>query len=219
MGTPAGVAFHNPLNMRPIQPPFEGTVGSGTVGAAGEFTKFQSNVFGFRAAARNLIAYFDRLGVKTIRGIITRWAPPSDNNNTEAYITTVCNKTGYRDTEELALKSYEVAYNILHAMTEVEQGAPFATYFKQWELDDGLRRAGVADVPATPLRKRVTAIGGAVATVSTAAPQIQAAVAQYAPDFAQSPSMTMRTLWHVAAFVGGALAVYGSIQLARKQGV
>lgn len=216
MATPIGVTNNNPLNLRPTQPPFEGTLRTVHT-SAGDFTVFQSAAFGFRAACRNLISYYDRLGIKTVRGVIERWAPSAEND-TAAYVAAVCNRTGFQADQPLELKSYEVAYNLLHAMTIQEQGS-FDAYFKQWQLDEGLRRAGIADVPPTPLHKRITAIGGTVAAAATAAPQIQSAVAQYAPDVASSPSVTLKALWHVAAFIGGALAIYGSIQLARKQGV
>jgi len=217
MTIPIGVTLHNPLNLRPSQPPWEGQTGEQNVGSAGVFCTFKDNTFGFRAAVRNLIAYADRAGINTVRGVIERWAPSSEND-TKAYVVAVCNRTGFEADKPINLHGYEDCYNLLHAMTVQEQGS-FDAYFKQWELDEGLRRAGIADVPPTPLHKRVTAIGGAVAAASTVAPQIQSTVAQYAPDLANSPSTTLRTLWHVAAFVGGALAIYGSIQLSRKQGV
>lgn len=218
--TPLGVKNHNPLNLRPVQPPFEGTVGV-VAGPGGDFTVFKDNVFGFRAACRNLIAYYDRENIRTVAQVIARWAPSSEND-TRAYITAVCNRTGYRSDQVLELKTYEVAYNLLHAMTVQEQGS-FDAYFKGWELTEGLRRAGIADVPATPLHKRITAIGGAVAAGSgvaaAVAPTIQSAVSSM-----QSVATPEHIAWFgwplaILTILGGALSIYGSFALARKQGV
>jgi hypothetical protein len=52
------------------------------------FVQFQTPEWGVRAIARILLSY-EKDGITTIRGIINRWAPPSDNNPTDAYIKNV----------------------------------------------------------------------------------------------------------------------------------
>jgi hypothetical protein len=49
------------------------------------FVVFKAPVFGIRALAKTLLAYQNQHGCKTIRQIINRWAPPSENK-TEAYV-------------------------------------------------------------------------------------------------------------------------------------
>jgi hypothetical protein len=46
---------------------------------------FISPEWGLRAIIKILDSY-QREGVKTIRGAISRWSPPSDDNPTEAYV-------------------------------------------------------------------------------------------------------------------------------------
>lgn len=161
---PLGVRNNNPLNIRPGNP-FEGLADPPTNGG---FSVFIHNKWGFRAAAKILITYFDKYGLNTVRGIVSRWAPEADNNNVDAYVHSVCLTTGWDADEVIQPKSYNDAWKLLRAMTIVEQG-DFEQYFKKWELDDGLRRAGIVDVPATPLRKNVSAVATGVTTVVVAA--------------------------------------------------
>ena len=61
--------------------------------AEGEFCVFVSSAMGFRAMCQTLHTYHYAHGINTLREAITRWAPPSENN-TEAYIKSVCDYTG-----------------------------------------------------------------------------------------------------------------------------
>ena len=45
--------------------------------------------YGYRAIFKILFNYYRNYKLDTIRKMITRWAPPEDNNHTEAYIKTV----------------------------------------------------------------------------------------------------------------------------------
>jgi hypothetical protein len=44
-----------------------------------------------------LIAYQDKHGLRTIRQIVSRWAPPTENN-TNAYVRAVAADTGWMPT-------------------------------------------------------------------------------------------------------------------------
>lgn len=57
-----------------------------------DFLTFDTMEWGVRAAARVLLTYWYR-GRRSIRRIITEWAPPSENN-TEAYVTAVAECIG-----------------------------------------------------------------------------------------------------------------------------
>lgn len=161
---PLGVEQHNPLCIRAI--PIYPWEGLADPPASNGFCNFISNVFGFRAGAIDLITWFDKLQLDTVSKIINRQAPSSENN-TSAYIQRVCSITGFGPDEVIKPKTYQHAYKLLYAMTTVEQGS-FELYFKKWELDDGLRRAGIEDVPQTPLHKNISAVGGTLASVGTA---------------------------------------------------
>lgn len=51
-----------------------------------EFCQFNLMIWGVRALIVTLRTYVVKYKLHTIRDIITRWAPPSDGNDTERYI-------------------------------------------------------------------------------------------------------------------------------------
>lgn len=51
-----------------------------------EFCQFTTMTWGVRALLVTLRTYVVKYHLHTVREIITRWAPPSDGNNTEKYI-------------------------------------------------------------------------------------------------------------------------------------
>lgn len=51
-----------------------------------EFCQFDTMTWGVRALLVTLRTYVVKHHLHTVREIITRWAPPSDGNNTEKYI-------------------------------------------------------------------------------------------------------------------------------------
>lgn len=171
---PFGVANNNPLNIRPSDP-WEGITGEYHSPRSGNFLVFKSAPFGFRAAAVILQTYYDKYKLDTITKIISRWAPPQDSNDTVGYIKAVCAATGFGPDEPINPKSYSDAWKLLRAMTIQEVGS-FDKYFKKWQLDDGLRRAGVADAPKAPLAQNVTAVGGIATAAAGAASGIQPVV-------------------------------------------
>jgi hypothetical protein len=56
---------------------------------APRFARFDTVENGIRACAKLLQTYQRKHGLFTIRGMINRWAPPSDNNDTSAYVRNV----------------------------------------------------------------------------------------------------------------------------------
>lgn len=53
------------------------------------FVTFKTPEFGIRALAKILLHYFRKDGLNTVQAIITKWAPPVENDDT-AYINHVC---------------------------------------------------------------------------------------------------------------------------------
>jgi len=82
------IAANNPGNIR-YNPAYKGCVGDSK-----GFCKFSTMGFGYRALLVTLTTYYTKYGLSTIRGIITRYAPPTENN-TESYINLVSRKTGF----------------------------------------------------------------------------------------------------------------------------
>lgn len=198
---PFGVSNNNPLNIRPGDP-WEGVTGTYHSPRSGDFLIFKSVQFGFRSGAVILQTYYDKYKLDTLRKIISRWAPSAEND-TAAYIAAVAKNTGFDPDEAINPKSYSDAWKLLRAMTMVEVGS-FDKYFKKWQLDEGLKRAGIADVPPTPLASNVTAIGGAATAVAGAASGLQPAIDAINEN--KSILLVLGTFFHAHPFTGLAIA-------------
>ena len=104
------------------------------------FCQFESLEWGWRAAFYLLTrTYYHTHRLYTIRGIISRWAPPQDHNNTEAYIKNVSRLTGIGPDEPLGIPSQQPARWMMlgMAMAIQECGTDSLDYFamlKGWEL-------------------------------------------------------------------------------------
>lgn len=114
---PRGIRNNNPLNIR-IGCSWQGEVDSPT---DSEFEQFISMKWGLRAGFVLLRRYINRYGLRTIRDIISRWAPASENN-TDAYISKVCSLVGRTEMEELAFEDSTTMCNLVSAMAKVETG-------------------------------------------------------------------------------------------------
>lgn len=87
---PRGLRNCNPGNIRLSDDKWQGLREEQT---DGDFFQFQSMAWGYRALIRTLQNYRRKHNCWTIRDFITRWAP-SCENNTLAYIKSVCNYLG-----------------------------------------------------------------------------------------------------------------------------
>lgn len=98
-----------------------------------EFCQFVSMSWGIRALLITLRTYVKKHHLHTVREIITRWAPPSDRNNTEKYIEFV--EKAIRDIDTpiiLTLQAMDfkpefqhsecILYLIARAMCKIESG-------------------------------------------------------------------------------------------------
>lgn len=112
---PRGVRNHNPGNIVK-----SGRRWDGQAGNDGRFVRFKSAEHGIQAVGELLLRYQGD-GRNTITKIITRWAPPKENN-TRAYIAFVCKRTGYKANQKLNLKNSEVLFRVSRAIIEHENG-------------------------------------------------------------------------------------------------
>ena len=92
---PRGIRNNNPGNIRAF-----GIAWQGQTGSDGEYAIFSAPVWGIRAMALNLKTYFSRYNLNTIRTIINRWAPPTENL-TDKYASSVSQRTGLGLDEKL----------------------------------------------------------------------------------------------------------------------
>jgi len=84
-----------------------------------QFVQFRSMEWGLRAAFCLLRTYQKKYNATCIQDIISRWAPPSENN-TDAYIKHVCLLTGYGGQERLTEKEWP---RLVRAMAVIESTA------------------------------------------------------------------------------------------------
>ena len=134
-----GLANCNPGNIRRSSCRYRGEVRPSRDPA---FKQFESLEWGYRAIFVTLRTYSRKYGLKNLRGMITRWAPPSENS-TEAYIRAVADRTGLRPDAVIDIDSKEQMIPLVAAMSEVENGtqADFRTIEHGWELYTGEERA------------------------------------------------------------------------------
>ena len=114
--TPRGLRNNNPLNIRHNADVFQGEV----KGTDKSFKTFVSMPYGYRAAFVTLATYLSR-GWNTVEKIISRWAPPNENN-TEGYIKNVEKWSGVPKDKVLTAASGADYIMIVAAMSFVENG-------------------------------------------------------------------------------------------------
>ena len=85
------------------------------------FKQFESLAWGYRAIFVLLHTYRVRHRIATLRGMIARWAPPSEND-TDAYLRTVVRRSGVDPDAEIDTRDGPTMTRIAAAMARVENG-------------------------------------------------------------------------------------------------
>ena len=130
---------NNPLNIRDTGIPWQGATGGN-----GGFEVFATPEHGYRAAVKNLYTSQSKHGRDTLAKIITRWAPPEDENDTAAYIARVAADTGVDPNAVVDLKSDPaLTKSLLASMTAVE-GAGVGK-FTDAQMESGIALANGKD--------------------------------------------------------------------------
>ena len=131
MSKPRGIRNNNPGNIRKSDIKWKGEV----IGTDSAFETFVSMPYGYRALIKLLQNYQKNHRLKTIRQLINRWAPPSENK-TDAYVSTVSKRTGIDPDVSIDMKDRETALRIASAVSYVENGivADMAEVAKGWDL-------------------------------------------------------------------------------------
>ncbi len=95
-------------------------------GSDGRFAIFDTPDAG-RAAQGRLLASYGERGYDTPAKIINRWAPPSDNNPTDAYVQFVAQKLGVDPDTRLDLQNPQVQQAVAAAIEQFEGGGQSAS--------------------------------------------------------------------------------------------
>ena len=135
MTTPRGIRNNNPGNLRH---------GDNWRGLAVEqtddaFCQFVLPEYGIRALAKTLTTYQQKYGLNSIGDIIKRWAP-SNENDTTAYIASVCHQTRRSANAPIDLSEYKAMRALLVAIITHENGEQ---PYSDKQIDDGLLLADI----------------------------------------------------------------------------
>jgi len=88
----------------------------------GRFIRFETPEDGLRAMARVLRNYQRKYNLFTLNKIISRWAPPSEND-TQRYVSTVSKIANIDPNQKIDLNNDELLADLMEAMIKVENGS------------------------------------------------------------------------------------------------
>ncbi|SAT62009.1 bacteriophage protein [Klebsiella pneumoniae] len=111
-----GERNNNPGNLN-----FVGQAGASLERPGGRFARFETAFDGLRAISRQLMLYAGR-GINTVEKIISTWAPPSDGNNTPAYIQAVSRQLGVNPQVALNMSDPQVMSALMASIVHHENG-------------------------------------------------------------------------------------------------
>lgn len=154
-----GIRNNNPGNIRKSKDPWQGLAERQTDAA---FFVFKSPMYGIRALARVLITYQDKKKLRTIKDIIRRWAPQTEND-TNAYIISVADATGFAQDQLLDMHRFDHLKPLVEAIIRHENGQQSYT---DTEITKALVLAGV-EPPKPNLQASRTVQAGQIATMGT----------------------------------------------------
>jgi hypothetical protein len=116
-----GLRNKNPGNIRKTYKNGTQTFWKGEViGNDKDFKTFSSMAYGYRAIFALLKEYIGK-GYNTVEKIISRYAPASENK-TEAYINTVCKRSGIVKDSKIAASDLVTLTKLVSAISFVENG-------------------------------------------------------------------------------------------------
>lgn len=88
---------------------------------SGGFQTYATPEEGIQAISKLLLAYNDKHGLNTLQGIISRWAPPNEND-TQGLIGRASRVSGFAPGQQLNLRDPATMSKVVEAMIRGEQG-------------------------------------------------------------------------------------------------
>ena len=127
-----GLRNNNPGNIRRSRVRYKGEV---RPSRDPDFKEFSTMAYGYRAVFVLLDTYRIRYGLTTIRQMLNRYAPPTENF-TEGYVRFVADYSGVMPDEVIDTRSEKDMIPIVAAMSKIENGvaANIADVERGWEL-------------------------------------------------------------------------------------
>lgn len=130
---PRGLKNNNPLNLILTDIAWQGKIPRAQ-NSDGKFEQFESILYGYRAAIKNLQSYMNS-GSNTISKITQRWAPvgSGEGNNPENYARRVSQGTGIGTSAPLSWNPSQII-PIVREMAVVENGESFRSSIKDSDI-------------------------------------------------------------------------------------
>lgn len=127
-----GLRNNNPGNIRINSDLFQGEV---RPSKDKSFKQFETMAYGYRAVFRILSNYYRNYKLDTIRKMIGRYAPSSEND-TEAYVKAVSDYAGIPADDPINVNDREQMTRIVAGMSKVENGreADMSDVIVGWNL-------------------------------------------------------------------------------------
>lgn len=132
-----GLKNNNPGNIRHSATRWQGEieVSENNEGLDASFKTFMTMAYGYRAMFKLLHNYAVIYNLHTLEQMISRWAPPSENN-TRAYISAVSLWSGVASSVKIDTTNPLTMIAVVSAMSRMENGvaANIVEVNKGWEL-------------------------------------------------------------------------------------
>ncbi|MDN4754443.1 structural protein P5 [Porphyromonadaceae bacterium W3.11] len=136
MKPPRGIRNNNPGNLRVNHAnKWRGKI-TGSAKKDKSFEEFETLHYGYRALLILLCTYITRYNLRTLRQVLTRYAPPNENN-TERYITSASTLSGIPLGQYLKANDKERICRLAYAISRVENGVYVGTMndvYTAWEM-------------------------------------------------------------------------------------
>ena len=136
-GLTRGIDNNNPGNIDRTNVKWEGM---GDQQDDPRFINFSSPEYGIRAISRVLQTYSVKHNLNTVEGIISRWAPPVEND-TSSYIDHVSSLLGVEPDETIDVKNPTIMRALIKSIIKHENGVQPYT---DEQIDSGLVLSGIA---------------------------------------------------------------------------
>ena len=143
----------------------------------GRFCRFTGHEYGLRALAVLLVSYQDRHGLRTVRSIVGRWAPPAEND-TAAYVAAVARRMGVGPDDPLDLHRHAHLRPLVEAIVAHECAG---LVYPAAVLDRALTLAGVPPPGPETMAQVAVGTGTGRGAVVVGAAGVATALAQAAP--------------------------------------
>jgi hypothetical protein len=196
-----GIRLNNPGHIRLSSDPWQGL---SPFQGDDDFFTFYRPAYGIRAIFRIIIYYQDKYGLRSITGIINRWAPPSEND-TAAYIKHAAKKVGVHPEGRIDVHDYDTARALVEVIILHETGS---MPYSDATMREAMLLAGL-DVPVKPLAESRTiqagTVAGTAATALVALDQVKAATDQASAIFATLHALPSWTPLVLGVLIVGAI--------------